>query len=155
MEKNEKKKSVAEKSSVMVKSNVRGKNSVKTEIKGLEEKSRSIKPKASTQESKDSQVGKPICQNKVKDVSLDILYKDIMEGNRKFRCLKMELDGKEDEIEFLNIVINDKDSKISRLEKEIASKNNHIENIKSKLSDQVGSPESTFSADIFFVSVFS
>ena len=62
-------------------------------------------------------------------------------ANRKFKSLKMQLDDKEDEIEFLNIVIIDKDSKISRLEKEILSKNTHIETIKTKLVDQLRSPD--------------
>jgi hypothetical protein len=46
---------------------------------------------------------KLICQSKVKDVSKDILYKDILKKNSKLRVLQMELDDKEDEIEFLNI----------------------------------------------------
>ena len=49
----------------------------------------------------------------------------------------MQSDEKEDEIEFLNIEIIDKDSKISRLENEIILKNSNIENIKGKLCDQV------------------
>ena len=85
-----------------------------------------IKPKLSTQESKDSQIENLIYQNKAKDMSLDILYKDIVKRNMKFRGLKMQLDEKEDEIEFLNIVLVDKDSKISRLEKEITSKSTDI-----------------------------
>jgi hypothetical protein len=55
MEKKEKKTSVAEKSIVIVN---RGKNIIKNELKGLEEKGKNIKPKASTQESKDSQIEK-------------------------------------------------------------------------------------------------
>ena len=136
MEKKETKRiSVAEKSNVAVKSSVRGKNGVKKEIKSPEQMSKNIEPKLSKQESKDAQIEKLICQNKSRDVSLDILYNDMVERNRKFRSLKMKLDDKD------NIVIVDKDSKISRLEKEIASKNTHIEKIKSKLIDQVRSQD--------------
>ena len=85
-----------------------------------------IKPKLSTQESKDSQIENLIYQNKAKDMSLDILYKDILERNRRFKSLKMRLDDKEDEIEFLNNVILVKDSKISRLKKEMTSQSTHI-----------------------------
>ena len=54
-------------------------------------------------EPKDSYMEKLICQSKVKDVSKDNLYKDILKKNSKLRVLQMELDDKEDEIEFLNI----------------------------------------------------
>ena len=134
MEKKEKKKSVTEKSSVAVKSSVREQNIEKKEIKSLEQMSKNIEPKLSKQESKDAQIEKLICQNKSKDVSLDILYKDIVKRNMKFRGLKMQLDDKEDEIEFLNIALVDTDSKISRLEKEISSKKTHIEKNEIKIS---------------------
>ena len=89
------------------------------------------------------------------DESTDILYRDIVKRNRKFKSQNMHLDDKEDEIEFLNIVINDKDSKISRLEKEIASKNTHLEKIKSELVDQVRSQDIFFILRHFFAPVFS
>ena len=65
---------------------------MKKEIKSMGEKSKNIKQKVSTQESKDSKIEKLFCQNKFKDVSSDILYKDIRERNRKFMSLKMQLD---------------------------------------------------------------
>ena len=82
----------------------------------------------STGESKDSHIEKLKCQNKIKDVSIDILYKDIMERNKRVMSLKIQLDDAEDEIEFLKIVIIDKDSKISRLDKEILNKYIKIKN---------------------------
>ena len=77
------------------------------------------------------------CQKKVKNVSIDFLYKDIMDKNLKIKCLKNQLDDKEDEIEYMNNVIIDKDSKISRLEADIIFKISYVENLKIKLSDQV------------------
>ena len=52
------------------KSDVQAKISVKKEIKRLEQKSKNIKPKASTLDSKHSKIENLTCQNKVKDVSL-------------------------------------------------------------------------------------
>ena len=118
--------------------NITMRSGVKKELKSVEPKSRTLKTKVSTAESKDSHIEKLKCQNRIKDVSIDILYKDIMERNKRVKSLKIQQDDAEDEIEFLNIVIMDKDSKISRLEKEILNKNSHIEIIKTRLSDQVG-----------------
>ena len=119
------------------KMNITMRSCVKKEVKGVETKSRTLKTKVSTAESKDSYIEKLKCQNRIKDVSIDILYKDIMERNKRVKSIQIQLDDAEDEIEFLNIVIIDKDSKISRLEKEILNKNSHIENIKNRLTDQV------------------
>ena len=118
--------------------NIPMRSGLKKELKSVEPKSRTLKTKVSTGESKDSHIEKLKYQNKIKDVSIDILYKDIMERNKRIMSLKIQQDDAEDEIEFLNIVIIDKDSKISRLEKEILNKNSHIEIIKTRLSDQVG-----------------
>ena len=119
------------------KMNITMRSGVKKELKSVEPKSRTLKAKVSTRETKDSQIEKLKCLNSAKDVSIDILHKDILVRNKRFKSLKIQIDDSEDEIDFLNIVIIDKDSKISKLEKEIFHKNTHIENIKTKLSDQV------------------
>lgn len=113
----------------------------KKDIKPPVPRYRTAKSRVNIEESKDSVIEKLKCQNKVKDVSIDILSKDIMERNKRLKTLKFELDDKEDEIEFLNIVIVDKDNKIDRLQEEILLKTSHVEAIKARLSDQFTADE--------------
>ena len=80
MDKKVKKTSVTEKRSAAGQCSVHAKISVKKEIKSPEQKSMNMKPKVSTHESKDSQIGNLICQNNIKDVSIGILYSDIRES---------------------------------------------------------------------------
>ena len=64
---------------------------------------------------------------------------DIRKRTKRVKSVKIQMGDAEDEIEFLNIVIINKDSKISRLEKELLNKNSHIQNIWTRLSEQVES----------------
>jgi len=123
------------------KRNISVRSSVRKDEKSAEPKYRTVKTKVNLEESKDSQIDNLKCENKVKDVSIDILSKDIMDRTKRFQTVKSELADREDEIEYLNIVIIDKDNTILRLQEEIMKKNCHIETIRTRLSEQFSPAE--------------
>ena len=65
------------------------------------------------------------------------MYKDIIEKNKKLRSLQCQINGKEDEIEQLNIRMVDKDNKLLRVEDEIVNKNVLIERVRREIQDLV------------------